>query len=164
MSCPAKNSSLPSSGENKTSKTLFKTAQVHSQFAVKCTVCPWLWEIRLGLSLAHCRPFKWVFCEASNPWPLFPLTMVQSSQENLNSAGRLGLYTGPQNTSLCRGQSHQIFVASLGGRGAHFLTLWGLWVSEITLEKCCDGDCAVVRQQHRSFLAVSNRQDDTQVI
>lgn len=40
----------------------------------------------------------------------------------------------------------------------------GSWVAEITLERRGDGDRAVVRQQHRCILAVSNRQDDTQVI
>lgn len=101
------------------------------------------------------------------PEQLSPLTAEQHSslEESLNGRSVDWGYTWcPHSTSPCRGQSHQIIAASLGGSGARFLTLWGLWVSEITLERCNDGERAVVRQQHCSMLAVSNRQDDTQVI
>lgn len=50
-------------------------------------------------------------------------------------AGRLRLDTGPHGTSPHRGRTHQIIVPfARRGTGAHFLTLCGLWVSEITLE------------------------------
>lgn len=107
----------------------------------------------LRVSLLSNIPLLSTENHGSGPW-----------KKAFNLAGRLGLDSGPHNTSPCRGQSHQIIAAGLGGSGAHFLTLWGLWVLEITLGRCGNGERAVVRQQHCSILAVSNRQDDTRVI
>lgn len=143
--------------------------QVHSKYAAKLhpepiTVC----KIVVGPSMAYWSTLRVSLLCSIQHLSVFSTDhgalQVQSSEENLYKAGRLGLDNGPHNTSPCRGQTHQIIVAGSGGRGAHFLTLWGLWVSEITLERWGDGDRAVVRQQHCSILAVSNRQDDTQVI
>lgn len=115
------------------------------------------------------HPLSQPFIQRLTSWAVFSTdqraAQVQSSEESLNGALEDWGYTrSPHRASPRRGQSHQIIAASLGGAGARFLTLWGLWVSEITLERCCDGERAVVRQQHCSMLAVSNRQDDTQVI
>lgn len=146
--------------------TPLKPSRVFCSDLCESSVWTSLWtlkacDIRVGPNMES------AFCPASHTWQRSPQVWFSRGESFLfffTLAGKLGLDTGPHNTSPHRGQSHQISAASLGGSGAHFLTLWGSWVSEITLERCCDGARAVVRQQLRSALAVSNRQDDTQVI